>query len=116
MSIEEIKLVVVGDEDVGKTTLLLTYVTRKYPSDCIPTVFDNYGSEVMVDSQSYKLHLCDERGGIIVYVFYYTCSIVGLEDYWRIRPLCYTQADIFLLCYSIDDRCSYTNVEELVCF
>ena len=72
-----IKLVVVGDGAVGKTTLLITYVTRKYPSDYIPTVFDNYALEVMVENQSYMLGLWDTGGiNVLYYTLYYTQTIV----------------------------------------
>ena len=35
----------------------------------------------------------------------------GQEDYDRLRPLSYPQTDVFMLCYSVNSRCSFDNIQ-----
>ena len=48
----EIKLVAAGDGCVGKTCLLMCYAYNRFPQEYLPTVFDTYTIEVVVDGQS----------------------------------------------------------------
>lgn len=106
---QTIKCVVVGDGAVGKTCLLISYTTNKFPSEYVPTVFDNCKCSfspprsspdavtVMIGEDPYTLGLFDTA---------------GQEDYDRLRPLSYPQTDVFLVCFSVTSPASFENVKE----
>uniref|UniRef100_A0A3B4GMV2 Ras-related C3 botulinum toxin substrate 1-like n=1 Tax=Pundamilia nyererei TaxID=303518 RepID=A0A3B4GMV2_9CICH len=58
-------------------------------------MFDHYSSNVMVDGNPVTLALWDTA---------------GQADYDKLRPLSYSQTDIFLICFSLVCCTSYENV------
>ncbi|XP_027034755.1 rho-related GTP-binding protein RhoU [Tachysurus fulvidraco] len=92
-----VKCVLVGDGDVGKTSLIVSYTTNGYPAEHVPTAFDNFTVTVDVDGRPVQLHLCDTA---------------GQDDLECLRPFCYRDADVFLLCYSIVAPSSFHSVRE----
>ena len=56
-----IKCVAVGDGAVGKTCMLHTYTTSKFPWDYEPTVFDNYAVTVHIGKQAVTLGIFSNK-------------------------------------------------------
>ncbi|WVZ03119.1 hypothetical protein V8G54_023925 [Vigna mungo] len=80
-----IKCVTVGDGAVGKTCMLISYTSNTFPTDYVPTVFDNFSANVVVDGSTVNLGLWDTAG---------------------------KGADVFLLAFSLISKASYENISK----
>ncbi|KAJ5074452.1 hypothetical protein M0811_01083 [Anaeramoeba ignava] len=93
---QTIKLVVVGDHGVGKTSLLISYSENRFPDSNYPAFFDQNSKQLMINGKPINLGLWDTA---------------AQEEYDRLRPLSYPQTDIFLLCFSIVSNTSLDNLK-----
>lgn len=90
------KLVIIGDGAVGKTCMLISYTSNSFPEGYVPTVFENYSTNVTFEDKPMHLALWDTA---------------GQEEYDRLRPLSYPQTNVFLVCFSITLKTSLENVK-----
>jgi len=78
--------------------LIVSHTTGSFPNGgYAPTVWDSYSSVVSVGGTSVNLSLFDTAGE---------------EEYDRLRPRSYPDTHIFIVCYSIDNPESYSNVSQ----
>ena len=92
---QPVKVVVLGDNGVGKTSLLRRFNTGLPPSEVLN--FD-LADRITVDGTSYHVNCWDIR---------------PVEGHERLRPLAYPGTDIFMLCFDITNRASFDNIKEL---
>jgi small GTP-binding protein len=90
-----VKCIVVGDDGVGKTSLLISFCTNMFMTDYVPTVMDNYMTTVSHDGKSFNVGLWDT---------------LGSQDHDHLRPLVYKEADVFLICFSIASPQSFERI------
>ncbi|XP_072220911.1 rho-related GTP-binding protein RhoV-like [Leuresthes tenuis] len=92
---EELSCMLVGDGAVGKTTLIISYIFNGYNSEYRQTAFDVFTGLVHVNGVPTRIKLIDTA---------------GQEEFGHLRSLCYAHVDVFILCFSLVNPCSFTNI------
>ncbi len=94
MAARNMKCVLVGDADVGKKCLFITFTRKVFPEAISPHMHPET-INMLVDDKRINLDL------------WYTA---GQQDYDLLRPLSYSDADVFLVCFSVASAASFHNV------
>jgi len=98
IELEEIKykLIVIGDENVGKTSILNRFKNNLFSPEYEPTVgLDFQSIPILIDNQSITLLLYDTA---------------GQEKFKSLIPLYTNEANIILLIYDISNKDSFDNI------
>lgn len=91
-----IKLVAVGDRNTGKTCLLHTYATKSFPQAYVPSVFDEFSTNIEINGATCILQLWDTA---------------GQKEYSRPRHLSYPHTCIFLILFDVSCWKSFDHVK-----
>ena len=98
IELEEIKykLIVIGDENVGKTSIINRFKNNQFSPEYEPTVgLDFQSIPILIDDQSVTLLLYDTA---------------GQEKFKSLIPLYTNEANIILLIYDISNKESFENI------
>jgi Ras-related protein Rab-8A len=98
----DIRFILWGDSGVGKSNLLMKYATDKFNPCFISTIgIDFKTKDVVFEDKKYKLQIWDTGG----------------NPHFRTITTSYLRGPmIALLCFSIDDKKSFTNLEEHISY
>ena len=92
-----IKIIVVGEAGIGKTTLSNYYVNKEIKKKNEPTIgIEYYTKEIELENKIIKLNIWDTA---------------GQEEYGKITKLYYRGANVVLLCYSVKKRKTYERLK-----
>lgn len=82
-----IKCMVIGNSDAGKTTLIRTYIDKKFFLCPTPTSYHEYKSKATAtDGSKLRLKICDTS---------------GLEMFDSTTRVNYDDTDVFVICFSV---------------
>lgn len=98
MELKPVKVTVVGDDGVGKTSAILSYVVQVFPTTYLPKVYDPYCAKIVVKDKAISSQLWDS---------------LGTAEGARLRPLGYPDTKLFILMYSCTNRASFDNVTSI---
>lgn len=92
---ETVKCVMVGDEAIGKSSLLVAYLKCAISKEYIPTVYDNSSVKVTMNEKTINLGVWDTG---------------GKKEYDRLRSFSYPSTDVFIVCFSLVRPASFHNI------
>jgi len=96
MSKDTCKILLVGDKNIGKTSLLNRYTNQYYPLNTVPTIgVDMVFKHFFINDLSYKLQLWDMSGN---------------DRYRNIITTYFNKCDVIIFAYDITNSESFENI------
>jgi small GTP-binding protein len=97
MEVCEIKLVLIGNTNVGKTSIVRTGITGSFTSESASTLGASYSTKsFQVESRTVRLQIWDTA---------------GQEKYRGMTPMYYHNAQIAVVVYSVTERETFVGVD-----
>lgn len=91
---QNVRLVFMGDDTVGKTSYLITATEHAFPLHA-PMMNENRELSLAIDGRTVCVSLWDS---------------MGVDSYRRLRALAAGSTDMFVICFAVDDPESYASV------
>ena len=96
-NIEEIKLILLGESGVGKTSIIKRYLYDQFSLERTPSTSMNYvEKDLIIDKKTIRLNIWDT---------------IGQEKYRSLSKLFLNETHIVILVYSIDDLKSFQELK-----
>jgi small GTP-binding protein len=83
---QTIQCTIVGDNHIGKTSLLVTYLRGYFPKNYVPNAIEPYSFNVIIDGKSITFSVWD---------------IIWRDDEDRLHPYVPSGTNIILVCFSL---------------
>jgi small GTP-binding protein len=93
----EINVNIVGDQSVGKSCILHSFIYKRLPWKYEETSCDLFSITVKENNIDYSLKIWDTSGN---------------DDMYNLRKLSYMNCDVFVICYEVSSRSSFNNVSD----
>jgi GTPase SAR1 family protein len=95
---ESLRMVLLGDHRCGKSVLIKKYLNNEYIEDYKPTNIETYDTILEFEKTVLKITICEASGD---------------DD---LLHLAFSGSNLFILCYSIDDKESFKNIRKVFSF
>ncbi|KAH0787313.1 rac-like GTP-binding protein 5 [Histomonas meleagridis] len=92
---ESIKCVVIGESEVGKSSLIITFCSGWFPKDYIPVETNNFSKTILFQNNPIDIKPFDT---------------LSQSKYEEVRSLIYDGADVFIICFSLIEPQSLERV------
>lgn len=88
----EYKLVMLGEGGVGKSAIIMQFISHRFPEDHDPTIEDAYKTQIRIDNEPANLDILDTA---------------GQAEFTAMRDQYMRAGEGFIISYSITDRRSF---------